>query len=204
MAARLALDMGRFDVATRLQKYIVERDPVSALGHERLGTAYQYGGRYDEAVASYETALGLSPARIVTHYTIGSCLLFQGKPEAALEAMQQEPDESWRLFGLAIVQHALGRGAESDATLAQLIAKYEKDSAYNIAYVLAMRGEADRAFEWLDKAVAHKDGGLADVVVQPFLKPLHDDPRWLPFLRKLGRAPEQLDAIRLEIKVPGA
>lgn len=28
------------------------------------------------------------------------------------------------------------------------------------------------------------------------------DPRWLPFLRKIGRAPEQVDAIRLDVKRP--
>ena len=55
-----------------------------------------------------------------------------------------------------------GSKAESDAALAELVRKYEKRSAYNIAYVLAYRGEADRAFEWLDKAVAYHDPGLAD------------------------------------------
>ena len=28
------------------------------------------------------------------------------------------------------------------------------------------------------------------------------DPRWLPFLRKLGMAPEQLAAIKLDVTVP--
>jgi hypothetical protein len=36
--------------------------------------------------------------------------------------------------------HDLGRQAESDAALAEAIAKYEQDSAYNIAYILAHRG----------------------------------------------------------------
>lgn len=31
---------------------------------------------------------------------------------------------------------------------------------------------------------------------------LHGDPRWLPFLRKLGKAPEQLSAIRLTVELP--
>ena len=49
-------------------------------------------------------------------------------------------------------RHALGKRSESDAALAELIQKYEREMAYDIAYVLAFRGEADRAFEWLDKA----------------------------------------------------
>jgi len=29
---------------------------------------------------------------------------------------------------------------------------------------------------------------------------IHDDPRWLPFLREIGKAPEQL--AKIEFKVP--
>ena len=97
---------------------------------------------------------------------------------------------------------ALGNKAESDAALAELIRKHEKDSAYNVAYVLAYRGEADRAFEWLDKAAAYHDPGLATIVVNPLFANIYQDPRWLPFLRKLGKAPEQLAAIKFDVKVP--
>jgi len=31
---------------------------------------------------------------------------------------------------------------------------------------------------------------------------LRQDPRWLPFLRKLGKAPEQLAAIKFDVKLP--
>ena len=98
--------------------------------------------------------------------------------------------------------HALGRKAESDAALAELIQKYEQTIAYNIAYVLAYRGEADRAFEWLDKAVEYHDSALGDVAFDPCSQSLHSDPRWLPFLRKIGRAPEQLAAIKFDVTIP--
>jgi hypothetical protein len=39
------------------------------------------------------------------------------------------------MIGLPMAYHALGRKAGSDAALAALIAKYEKDAAYNLAYV---------------------------------------------------------------------
>ena len=81
--------------------------------------------------------------------------------------------------------------------------KYGKEAAYNIAYVLAYRGEADRAFEWLDKAVAYKDPGLAEIAVQPLFGNIRHDPRWLPFLRSIGKAPEQLAAIPFAV-APGA
>jgi hypothetical protein len=116
--------------------------------------------------------------------------------------MQQEPYEACRLFGLVIAHHALDQTAQSDAALAELIGKHEATMAYNIAYVLAYRNEADRAFEWLDKAVAQMDPGLQEIFLESLFENLHDDPRWLPFLASIGYAPEQLDDIRFDAKLP--
>jgi hypothetical protein len=98
----------------------------------------------------------------------------------------------------------LGRRAESDAALAQVIHDNPRDAPFNIAYVYAIRGEKDRAFEWLERAVKERDPGLADTAVTPYLTNLHDDPRWLPFLRRIGFAPEQLAAIKLDVPLPKA
>ena len=38
--------------------------------------------------------------------------------------------------------------------------------------------------------------------LDPMFANIHSDPRWLPFLRKLGMAPEQLAAIKFDVKVP--
>jgi hypothetical protein len=98
--------------------------------------------------------------------------------------------------------HALGRKADSDAALAALIAKWEKDSAYNIAYVYAYRGEADQAFAWLDKAVEYGDGGLGEIVTENLFDKIRNDPRWLSFLRKVGKAPEQLAKVEFKVTLP--
>ncbi len=92
--------------------------------------------------------------------------------------------------------------AASDAALAELIDKYEKELSYNIAYVLAFRGEADRAFEWLNKAIAYKDPGLATIASEPLFTSIQFDPRWLPFLESVGKSPEQLAAIEFEVTLP--
>jgi len=202
-AINLARGLGRLDLAVVLAEYVVEHDPISSLGHARLGSAYFRVGRHDEAIASMRTALRLSPGRGQTHYAISHVLLAKGDPNAALAEIKLEPGESWRLDGLAIVHHALGQKAESDAALAELIRKSEIEAAWNIAYVIAYRGETDLAFEWLEKAIFYKDPGLSDTAVQWQFKSLHQDPRWLPFLRKIGRAPEQLAAIKFDIKLPG-
>jgi tetratricopeptide (TPR) repeat protein len=70
------------------------------------------------------------------------------------------------MIGLPMAYCALGRKADADAALNALIAKYEKDAPYNIAYVYAFCGDADKAFEWLDKAVAYQDPGLSEIVTE--------------------------------------
>jgi hypothetical protein len=54
-----------------------------------------------------------------------------------------------------------------------------------IAEVYAYRGEADRAFEWLERAHAQRDGGLAETKGDPLLKSLERDPRYAAFLKKM-------------------
>jgi serine/threonine-protein kinase len=201
-AAFLARELGRLDQATALQEFAVARDPVNAEGHLRLGLSYLYAGRLDEAIASSRTALSLSPGRIVAGYVMGQALLRKDQPEAALDAMQQETYDRARTLGLALAYHALGRGAKADAALAELMDKYEQELAYNIAHVLAFRGEADRAFEWLDRAVKYNDPGLALIAADIGFANIHEDPRWLPFLESIGKSPEQLAAIEFEVTLP--
>ena len=194
--------LGRLDEAIALQEYALARDPVNATGHFRLGLIYQFAGRLEEAIASTQTALDLSPGRISAQNLLATIYLLHGEPETALEAIRQESLEAWRLVGLVMVHHALGQPAESDAALSRLMEEYEEGWAYNIAYALAYRGEADHAFEMLGKAVEYNDPGLTDMAIEPMFANIHDDPRWLPFLESVGRSPEQLAAIDFEVTLP--
>lgn len=202
----LAQRLGRFDLAVALGEAGLARDPVNVVGHNNLAAAYSGAGRPEDAIAAFQTVLRLSPGFISAQSNLGLALLDEGKTDAALAAVLKEPEEVYRLIDLPIVYHAMDRHADSDAALAKLISKYEKEAPYNIAYVLAYRGEIDRAFAWLDKAQEYKDPGLTDIANTSLFQNLKQDPRWLPLLRKLGRAPEQLEKIPFKVtlpKVPG-
>jgi tetratricopeptide (TPR) repeat protein len=201
-AGVMTRNLGRLDESIALLEYVVARDPVSTGSHSRLGLSYLYAGRLDEAIASFRTALSLRPGFAALHAGIGLALLYKGEPEAALAEMQQESSEAFRLIGLSMAHHALGRAAESDSVLAEAIDKYEQKSAYEIAFVTAYWGEADRAFKWLDKAVQYNDPGLAEIPVDNTFANIQDDPRWLPFLESIGKSPEQLAAIEFEVRLP--
>jgi len=202
VASGLEQNLGRLEQAAMLDQYAVAHDPLNPKAHGSLAYDYARLGRLDEAISSYRVALRLSPGRVGTAYNVGELLLRKGETAAALAEFQQESEENWRLMGSTMALHALGRKAESDASMGELIAKYETDSSYNIAYVAAFRGERDRAFEWMKKAVDYHDTGLVEIGTDPMFASLHDDPRWLPFLHEIGKAPEQLAAIEFKVTLP--
>jgi serine/threonine-protein kinase len=116
---------------------------------------------------------------------LGYALLLQGKADAALQELEQETDETWRLANLPLAFHALGRRGESDAALATLKSKHAGEMAYQIADVHAFRGEVDLAFEWLERAYAQRDSAVSYIKGDRLMRGLVGDPRYKAFLRRL-------------------
>lgn len=202
-AAALLRSLGRAEECVALDEFVVARDPVNAVGHFNLGGSYLYAGRTDDAVDAFRTALRLSPNRLGGYYQLGIAQLLSGETDEALASMQRESLDVLRLLGSAMAHHALGDAASADRLEAELIDRHESDAAYNIAYLMAYRGETDAAFDWLDKAVQYNDPGLADIVAEPLFGNLYADPRWAAFLESIGKSPEQLQSIRFEVAIPG-
>ena len=96
--------------------------------------------------------------------------LGQSRPEEALLEVEQEPEPTWRLYGLALVQHSLGNRAAAEAALAKIIEDEGDVSGFQIAELYAWHGDADHAFEWLERAYGQRDGGLSQMKGDPFLK----------------------------------
>ncbi len=184
-AGMLAKTLGRFDEALAQDRRAVELDPLSAATHNNLGNHAYYAGRPEEAAAALKKALELNPEFPGSHNSLGQVYLAQRHPQEALAEMEREPGPELRLQGQALAYHALGRKKESDAALAELIKKYQADAAFQIAEVYAFRGEADRAFEWLERAYAQRDSGIAEMKGDPLLKSLERDPRYAAFLKKM-------------------
>ena len=201
-SATVLASLGRLDEALALNEAVVRRDPVNMNTLSNLGLEQRMAGRFDAAIASFRTVLSLAPGRGNGHAQLGVALLLKGDAQGALAETRQETSEVWKMIGLPLAYHALGRKADSDAALAALIAKYEKDGPYNIAHDYAYRGEADKAFAWLDKAIEYGDPGIGEIVTENLFDKIHADPRWLPFLRKIGKAPEQLAKIEFKVTPP--
>ncbi|HEY6572758.1 MAG TPA: tetratricopeptide repeat protein, partial [Candidatus Eisenbacteria bacterium] len=187
-AGVLAESLGRLDEAISLMRRAVEKDPLSAAGYSNIGVTYHAAGMLAEAEDATRKAIELAPQRVVIHSSLALILLDQGRAEEALQEALREPEETFRLWALAVVHHAAGRSRESDEALDALIASYADDWAYQVAEACAARGQTEEAYRWLDRAYAQRDPGLSYLKPDPLLRPLHADPRWPVLLAKVGLA----------------
>jgi TolB-like protein/DNA-binding winged helix-turn-helix (wHTH) protein/cytochrome c-type biogenesis protein CcmH/NrfG len=184
-AAVSAALFGHFDEALELARRAIELDPLNAGSRYRLGWVEYQMGALDEAVADLKRSLELSPDA-PGRGLLSEIYVLQGRPQDALAEIERGRVTFFRLQRYAIAYHALGREKESDTALSELIKKYDKVAAFQIAEVYAFRNQSDEAFEWLDRAYAQRDGGVLQTKVDPLLKNLHSDPRYTAFLKKLN------------------
>ena len=201
-SSALLKSLGRLDDAIALDEEAVRLDPVSTSWLFNLAAAKHWAGRDDESIDLLHTVLRLSPNFSAAQLILGEALLGKGDAEAALTEIQKEQYEVFRVIGLPMAYHDLGREAEFQKALDELIAKVGPLSPYDVGSVFAYCGDADRAFEWLDKSVAANDGGTIVILVDNLFKNVHSDARWLPLLRRLGKAPEQVDKIEFKVTLP--
>lgn len=176
--ANIAVRNARMDDALRYCRQALRSDPLSALVHAVFGNACLFAGRLDEAESLRRKVLALSPGWLSGHYYLGRVLLARNDFTAALDEMQRETSDFWRLTGLALVHHALGRTTASDEALRQLIELQSSGSDYQLALVHAYRGDIDAGFEWLERAGATHDAGMMFARVDPLLANLRADARW--------------------------
>jgi len=195
--------LGRLDEAIALDEEAVRRDPVNVAWLFNLAAAKHYNGQNDESIALLRTVLSLSPGFSGARLILGEALLEKSDAEAGLAEIEQESYDLFRMIGLPLAYHDLGREAEFQAALADLVTNLGPLSPYDVGSVFAYCGDPDQAFEWLDKSVAADDGGSLLILVDNLFSSVHSDPRWLPLLRTLGKAPDQVEKIEFEVKLPG-
>lgn len=185
-ASLLADNLGRNVEAVALARRAVEVDPLSYLSQGNLALRCFNAGLLDEAAGAVETALGLHPQGTLLHWVLGTIRLEQARLDEALQAFEQEGVASLRVQGRVMVHSAAGRNAQAQAALDELIRIGADDSAFQIGEAFAYRGQADPAFEWLERAREQRDPGVSQIQSGPLLRKLHGDARWRPFLETLG------------------
>src|SRR5438034_2712926 len=186
LLARVILYLGRLDEAERQARHAVELDPLSVIAQGNLARVLLFAGKLDEADAAARKAAELQPASASSHRWQVVAAVLRGDRATALREAQLEPDEGYRRFELALAQQIQGDRQAADAALADLIANGRNQLAYQIAEIYAVRGETDKAFEWLQISLDNHDTGLLSLLIDPLIRGLRGDPRYKSMLEKIG------------------
>jgi TolB-like protein len=186
LLGRCIVYVGKPDEAESQARRAVELDPLSASAHNNLARVLYCRNRLEEANAAARKAVELQPTSASGHRYQVFIAIERGDSETALREAQLEPDENYRRFELAVAYYAHGDRAAADAVLAELIATSRDKLAYQIAQVYAVRGEKDKAFEWLQASFDMHDTGMLGLLVDPLLRNLRNDPRYQPLLAKMN------------------
>jgi serine/threonine-protein kinase len=155
--ATALLRAGRYDEAIVRAKYAVELDPFDR-ARATLGWAYFLAGRQVEGLAELERAVAVSP---------GSAIWLAQLGEA---------------YALA------GHEAKARAILGQLETRSQSSyvSPYHFAYLYTGLGEADRAMDSLEQAVAERAGPTYAIKGSFLFAPLRAHPRFQALLRRMN------------------
>ena len=183
----------RFDEAVELGERAVALDPLNAGTYQTLNNMYQAQYRYAESIEISKKALELEPEHISSLDDLVESYVGLGEFETALrhldelDRVQSGYNDAYR----ADIYARMGRAEEARALLEAIEAEPDAErQALFVASAYSVLGEADKAFEWLEKLYE----GRYWIVIEftnsfalPF-KNLHDDPRWTDLLERIGIA----------------
>ncbi|MFQ6006969.1 MAG: tetratricopeptide repeat protein, partial [Woeseia sp.] len=188
--ASLSGKQGYMDEAIDLLKRAEFIDPLSSTYPGGIGHFQILAGRLDEAEKETKKAIDLSPKVFPWQFNLAIIHFLRGQYQNALEIVLPLEEIQHKEFALTVIYQELGMMDESDAAMTRLAAFKNIGVPLLLADAYAYRGETDKAFEWLNKTLA----SYSQVKYSPFLKNLHEDPRWNEVLERLQR-----DATRGEL-----
>lgn len=175
---------GKATEAIALSRRALELDPLSLRPLSRLCSLHLATAEFSLARSAIGRFLEIAPGPGPTLFEVKLHLL-EGHPEAALSTAQRVASPRGRLLGIALAEADLGRAAESDRALEELTSRFAHFPTM-IAEAYAWRGDADRTFEWLERAVRAREPEVARLKLDPLLRKIRGDPRYPALLRKMN------------------
>ncbi|MEP6572893.1 MAG: tetratricopeptide repeat protein [Gemmatimonadota bacterium] len=189
---RMCAGLGRYDKAIALTQRAAELDP---LAHRvDVATALLRAGRYDEAIVRSADAVDLDPGHDRARATLGWAYFLVGKQDEGLAELEEAVSVS-RRNTLWLGQLGEAYGLAGNLPKAREILRELEERAqlvyvspYHFAYVYTGLGEADRAIDLLERAVAKRTGPAYGIKGSFLFRPLHAHPRFQGVLRQLNLA----------------
>ena len=120
-----------------------------------------------------------------------SILRYPGRYAELIDLLPDEPRTIGDLQDAAICHYQLGNQQQARKYLDQMtaIADETLDDYAAVAATLVQMDEPDLAIEYLEKSFDVREVNNVFIRIDPDLRPLHDDPRFLQLLDRAGLKP---------------
>ncbi len=171
-------------------------DPLSPIIAAVQCEVYNYDHQFEKAIAICRKAIADNPSFGAAHYRLAWSYWGERKYSPAIQefqlAGQQMNDKNLADFAAALDQGFHSGGWPSalrsaiKVSVAQRDAKTNYLGAFWIAQLYAELGDKDHAFEWLNTAYQEHNLWIPTLRTDFTLVPLHSDPRYTDFVRKVG------------------
>jgi TolB-like protein/Tfp pilus assembly protein PilF len=186
--------LGHPQAAADLTRQALATDPLYAFWSDQLSRFLGMLGRLDDAESAERKAIELQPKAESYYVQLATIEILRGDANAALAAAQEGPKGPWQDVGLALARQIGSDRAAADAALKLVIDKYSDGAPYQIAEIYALRKDANKTFEWLDRAWTARDPGIQFLLFDPLLRPYWSDPRFAAFCKKAGLPVSDVEA----------
>ena len=177
---------GQLERAIELIRQAIPNDPLRGGYYLRLAAYYSGLSRLDAAEEAARRCLELQPGRAGCLATLVNIEILRGDAQRALTAAHRLPSERDQRDQVAKTLQIGNDRAAADAALKNVIERDGSYDPYLVARIYAIRNDADKTFEWLDRAWGARDSDIQQLLYDPFLTRYKNDPRFATFCRKVG------------------
>jgi serine/threonine protein kinase/tetratricopeptide (TPR) repeat protein len=169
-------------------------DPLSPIRAVTVGTVYNTGRQYDDAIGVCKRLTIENPTFAGAHLCLAQAYWGKGAYANVIAEFNEygrlSGDRNSLAFASAMAKgyrESGWKGALSKALEARLAQrKNEYVSPYELATLYASLGDKDCAFQWLDAAYRDRNLGLMRLNSDFLLDPIRSDPRFSELVRKVG------------------
>jgi TolB-like protein/Flp pilus assembly protein TadD len=187
--------LGRDEEAIRVLRKVVELDPMSLEGLDRLAMAYMMAGRWDEGARCMDNYLELSTKSAFSYAAAGYVCVAAGDREKGLAYAKKAralPGWEKHYVNVANLAAAYARTGQREEALEMLRIREplcigNQMEEMDLGIIYAWLGERDRAFEHLEKG-CFMPGWTAYQIGWwwHFPKEFRKDPRYIALVKKVG------------------
>ena len=182
---------GEYGRALRSYERLMRLDPAAhVVASYNRALVYMYMGNFEEMSRQLDNAGDPDNPLVQTFRALA--LYYTGQTDAAAELMQKVVDSHPNMHGIrpfmAMFLSAQGKHEEARAQLNESVirnAEVDPDIAYSVASVYALEGMPERAFEWLERAIALGNANQPCFENDPNWSSLRSDPRFQTLMQKV-------------------